>query len=275
MYRSVIKMTTLTSMKTLIRYHWLVGFALLVVGCGAHPAATAGSASPAVLPSPRTTTRTLLLASAPASAATPAAISTRSWLPGGATTPVGTRPACWAYAIDGPTYPGLAGYAWGADQIVVGTVIAQEARWETLMDRPAVFTYSLVRVTERARGLPGEALVLREAGGTLDGCTQRGSQTALITGVTYVLFLLCQPDTMSSSAAVPTCNRLSGAAASRRVEESQGISWVTTDGARQPLQQVLDDIRVALAQPPPRLYPPSLIIPLDRAPLAPTPTPQP
>jgi len=82
-------------------------------------------------------------------------------------------------------YPGWAGLIWYSDTIVVGTVLAQDTRWEGR----AIVTASLVRVDERVRGLPAATLTVDQTGGTLGGCTQRGSERPLPRDMRVLLFL--------------------------------------------------------------------------------------
>ena len=101
-----------------------------------------------------------------------------------------TKPACRPLGVASALpYPGKAGQTWYAEQIVIGTVVAQETRWEGDKDYPIITTYSLFRVEERLRGKPAIEILISQRGGTIDGCTQMYSDRPLNRDERLLLFL--------------------------------------------------------------------------------------
>jgi len=160
------------------------------------------------------------------------------------------------------TYPSLAAQTWASEQVVVGTVEAQESRWEVTGGYPYIATYALLRVEERVRGLPFEALFLAGAGGTLDGCTQRTNFPSLMRGERYLLFLVGRDP---SAPFVPTTIYVVNGG-----EAGQQLLTTGTD-----LAALLGPLRQTLTQPPPSDLRADFLVPLDRAPAAPISTPRP
>ncbi len=186
--------------------------------------------------------------------------------------PICSRDGGSTYAVEPVIFPGLAGQAWAADQIVVGTVAAQRAIWRVDGGEPLIETYSVVQVEERVRGLPVPELLVVEGGGTLDGCLQRSRFPLLNAGETLLLFLHRSDGRGSSDAPIYTIN--GDESGQRRIErDGNGVRWAVSGGPRLPLEQLLVESRQALTQPPPRELNPIFIVPLDRAPLAPVATP--
>jgi hypothetical protein len=262
------------------RARWIGLLMLLLVGCGGPVAPTVSpiASRPLALPAAATPS--------PGVGATPQPSPAGVFTPGDILTglpPVGTLPtgppSCSpdggaTLAINPVTYPGLAGQAWAAGQIVVGSVMAQGTRWESLRGESAIFTYSLVRVEQRARGTPEEDILVREYGGTLDGCAQRSTLPTLGAGQAALLFL--QRSTVVAGARWPVYTVVGGEPGLRRIEpDSHAQAWVVTGGQRLPLQQVLDELWQVLSQPPPSALPTRDVVPLVQAPVAPTPRPTP
>lgn len=258
----------------------LLGVSLLalLVGCGraVPPTVRSGASSP-LAPSPAVSSpanvQTATQSSAPG---TPIADDVLSGLPPVVPSPAQPTPTCSVdggitLAIDQVSYPGLSGQAWAAEQIVVGVVLAQGTRWESVRGDPSLFTYSLVRVEQRVRGVSEGELLVRSYGGTLKGCTQRSTLPTLVPGQTALLFL--QRSSVIIGARWPVYNVVGGEPGLRRIErDGQGQAWVVSGGPRLPLQQVLDELQQALRQSPPSALPTRDLIPLTQAPLAPMPT---
>lgn len=116
-------------------------------------------------------------------------------------------------------------------------------------------TYSLLRVEERVRGLPSDTLRSATSGGTLDGCTQTTNLRPFRQHERLLLFLGRSDREQSPNA--PPLYYLNGG-----------------ETGRQPIADN-ENLAPLLAQPPPRDLRPDFIIPLDRAPVAPSPTPRP
>ena len=175
--------------------------------------------------------------------------------------PVPTKPASFTpkacniqVAAEPIQYRSVAARAWAAEQVVLGTVTAQETRWDPRSDSDAIATYSVLRVEARARGLPFEPLFLATSGGTIGGCTTSVSNLPrLPVGVRVLLFLT------SSDRRVPVAAQIIfsplGDAAS-----------VVVAGTDDPAAQLLAEVRAALRGPPPDLDA-GLVVPLDRAPI--------
>lgn len=157
------------------------------------------------------------------------------------------------------TFASRADHAWGSGQVVVGTVEAQEVRW----DRSYIVTISRVRVEERARGLPFATLLVRTPGGTLDGCTQRVfPEIPLVPGERVLLFLAernAPPSPALPQTPTTLYDVIGGPAGKQTLADDADIA------------ALLLPLRQALAQPPPPDLDPRFLIPLDRAPVAPVP----
>lgn len=159
------------------------------------------------------------------------------------------------------TYPSLVAQAWASDQVIMGTVEAQEARWKVVGGYPYIVTYSLLHVEERVRGRPFDSLYIATPGGTLEGCTQRSNSPTIRRGEKDVLFLL--DDNYSTVEPMPIYLINGGEA---------GRQSVTGDGS---LIMLLASLRQALGQTPPPDLRADFVVPLDRAPIAPVATPRP
>ncbi len=249
---------------------WAVSFVLLLVACG-----TPLTPTPSTPPSRG---QTVARASANPLQATPAYPDLRASLP--TVGPLPTQaPTC---DPGGPTlvvepvvYPGLAGQAWAAEQIIVGTVLAQEVRWESHpIWGPTIYTYSLVRVDERVRGIPEELLVVDGYGGTLGGCTQASTSPTLRDGETALVFLLKSGGSPAGIGRLPRYHVDGGQVGLQRVSPAAGGPPTSpSGGAARPFSQILTQLRHALAQPPPSELDARFLVPLDRAPIAPQATP--
>lgn len=189
--------------------------------------------------------------------ASPTALSLRA-LPTFGPTPSVRPPYCGGGTSTGEpiTYPSAEAQSWASDQVVVGTVEEQEARWKVVGGYPYIVTYSLLRVEGRARGWPSDALFVVTPGGTLDGCTQRSNSPTLQRGERYLLFLLDE-NNRSSIEPMPIY-LINGGEAGRQPVKGDG----STNLLLAPLQQ-------ALALPPPSDLRKDFVVPLARAPMAP------
>jgi len=163
-------------------------------------------------------------------------------------------------------YPGRVGQIWYAEQIVIGTIVAQEVRWEGNSNYQVITTYSLFRVEQRVRGMPVNEMLIAQRGGTLDGCTQQNSERPLDRDGRLLLFL-GRYDMRTGGSAPAIYYVMFG---------DTGVYNVTSTTAGTPTARFVADMRQILSQPPPADLSNYWIIPLDRAPLAPLPeaTPQ-
>jgi hypothetical protein len=248
----------------------VLGLSLLLVACGGlgggggslvasgTPAAGGIAGSPSLNPPPAggTPGSPSVSAAAPtADRGTPHTALPTATLPAPWRTQPTPTPRCAAVnsiiASNPVLYPGLAGQAWAAEQLVVGVVVEQRARWEIPADEPLIVTYSRLRVEERVRGEPERELTIKQLGGLLDGCTQviGGGAPALRLGERVLLFL-------RRSGSIE-----GGASLYYIAGGGPGLSWVTPDGRTvtnangldpRPLETVLASARQALGQPPPR-----------------------
>lgn len=190
-----------------------------------------------------------------------------------------TPPVCSAdggssVAIDQVQYPGLAGLAWAAEQIVRGTVLEQLARWEPIgIGDSSIITYSLVQVEQRIRGQPVDYVIVAHYGGTLDGCTQASSLPTLYVNEQALLFLLKRSLQPSLDSKLAIYNAIGGSPGIQEItRQVDGMLWVTIVDKPRLVTEAIEEIRTALGQPPPKM-PQRDIVPLDRAPLAPVATP--
>lgn len=191
----------------------------------------------------------------------PTAISPLSLLPVAPPTPSVRPPDCrgLAPAASSLPTPSLPVHVWSSAQVVVGTVLSQEARWEVSSGYPYIVTYSLVRVEERVRGQPADVLIIGTNGGSLDGCKQGTSGATLQSNARYLLFL--NHDQTRPEADARQSYRINGGAAGRQL--------LTADAD---LVALLDPLRQILAQVPPRDFGPYSLVPLERAPIGTPPT---
>lgn len=191
--------------------------------------------------------------SSPTIGATERPIPTRSLTVGAGPSPtVACPPLAAASALP---YPGRAGLAWYSELIVAGTVVAQETIWKNT----TITTYSQFRVDELVRGLPVDEVRVAQIGGTLDGCTQQGSERPLERRVRLLLFLRrYEPQMSGSDRDLYYVNF-----------RAWGISNLTANTTGTPTAQILTDVRQILSQPPPSDLSAYWIIPLGRAPLGP------
>jgi hypothetical protein len=203
----------------------------------------------------------------------------RAYIPTLGPTPSRKPPYC---QNDGPaasvrSYPSLPYLAWSADQVVVGRVVEQTARIEVLDGQPYTFTFSLIEVEQRIRGLPEPTLVLGQAGGTpYPGCNQAFVGVPIRLGDQY-LFLLKSGESLHSGVTIPLYGPLGAWQGAARIEpDTQGQDWVIVGTGKRPLAEVLGELWVVLGQPQPSdpAYQRDFV-PLTRAPVAPTPTPRP
>ncbi len=152
-------------------------------------------------------------------------------------------------------YRSVAARAWAAEQVVLGTVTAQEARWDPRSDSDAIATYSVLRVEERARGLPFDPLFLATSGGTIGGCTTSVSNLPRLPVGVRVLLFLTSSDRRAPVAAQTIFFPLGDAAS------------VVVAGTDDQAAQLLAEVRAALRGPPPPDLDAGLVVPLDRAPI--------
>lgn len=193
----------------------------------------------------------------PQGSISPTALSLRA-LPTFGPTPSVRPPYCGSgESIGEPiTYPSAEAQTWASDQVVVGTIETQEARWKVVGGYPYIMTYSLLRVEGRARGWTSDALFIVTSGGTLEGCTQRSNSPTLERGARYLLFLL---DENNRSAIEPMpIYLINGGEAGRQ----------PVMGNRGP-DLLLVPLRQALAQPPPSDLRKDFVVPLAHAPITP------
>lgn len=246
------------------RFCWTVPVVLLLCACGMpltpSPAASSGQFATKTSANPTQHTATtadirMFLPTVP-----PFPVKSAACSPNGGST----------LAVEPVVYPGLAGQAWAAEQIVVGKVIAQEVRWEQHPAwGPTIYTYSLVHVNERIRGTQENPLLVYSYGGTLDGCTQRSSLPILQNGETALLFLLRE------GTQTPPLYHIDGGQPELRqiVTAADGTPSVISPETTLPLESLLAQLRQALVQPPPKELDPRFVVPLDRAPLVRSATP--
>ena len=170
----------------------------------------------------------------------------------------------------------VAALAWVSHQVVAGTVIEQlPPIWvypdpQGRPNRRQIYTDYVVRVDQRVRGVPGDTIRVRRAGGTLDGCTQQNpDEPPLAIGDQRLLFLheFTVPNTPTPAYSV--------------IGGPQGHWRLNADGTvippmpeygpptGLPLPQVADQIRAALAGSPPAAAPRDWLVPPDRAPVHP------
>lgn len=169
------------------------------------------------------------------------------------------------------TFASQAGKAWASDQVVAGIVEEQWARWELPGTEPLIATYSRLRVEGRARGMPDASLLVRTAGGTLDGCTQLvGNEASLRVGDRVVLFLRRSGDPASTE---PLFFVVGGASARWRLTPDGQIAISPSELLQLPVADLLAEVRRDLGQPPPPDLDPRFIVPLDRAPIDTPPRP--
>lgn len=177
--------------------------------------------------------------------------------------PSTTKPACRPLGVASTLpYPGKVGQVWYAEQIVIGSVIAQETRWEGNKGYQFVTTYSLFRVEERLRGKPAAEILVTQRAGTLDGCTQLNSDRPLNRDERLLLFLKFS-NTQASRLGPPIYYIMFGDA---------GIYNFSYNTSGTPTASFVTEIRQILSQPPPADLSSYWIVPLDRAPLVPKPT---
>ena len=177
-----------------------------------------------------------------------------------------------ALAGDPVTYPYGAGQVWATEQLVVGVIEEQRALWELPTGDPRIVTYSRLRVTERVRGLPIPNLLVRESGGTLDGCTQTiggGAAPPLRSGDRVLLFLRRSETDVEG---LPSYYIAGGYTGLWYVSPDGSTITSATGRAQRPLRDMLAEARKALMQSPPQDLNPRDVIPLDRAPVGPAPT---
>jgi len=158
-------------------------------------------------------------------------------------------------AADPIQYRSVAARAWASEQVVLGTVTAQEARWNPRSDGDAIATYSVLRVEARARGLPFDPLFLVTSGGTIGGCTTSVSNLPRIPAGARVLLFLTSSDRRAPLTANTIFAPLGDAAS------------VVVVGADGDATQLLAEVRAGLRRPPPPDLDAGLVVPLDRAPI--------
>ncbi len=250
---------------------WGALILLLLVSCGKG----SDQATPNLTQTPPTESASSVT-SPPSSVATTSGLPTATLPPAWMGKPIPT-PYCDAagfrLASDPITYPGMAGRAWAADQLVVATVVEQSARLELGVKETFITTYSRLRVEERVRGVSTPDLLIVQAGGTFDGCTQTfsgGTEPLLRVGDRMFLFLRRSGSPEGDEPGYYIAGGYTGA------------WWIAPDGriatsingrAQLLLADLLAEARQVLDQPPPRELNPRDVIPLDRAPLTPSPTP--
>ncbi len=157
------------------------------------------------------------------------------------------------------TYSSIEAQAWAAEHIVLGRVEARETRWEILGGTPTVASYVRIRVEDRVRGVRSETLLVGDSNGTIDGCTQPTNLQPFQLDGRYILFLRrsIRPEFPNE----PPVYGLDGGEASRIAITDPGAAATTLAAAR-----------LALAKSPPPDLDPSIVVPLDRAPVMPTAT---
>lgn len=171
--------------------------------------------------------------------------------------PSATKPTCQPLGVPSAMpYPGKVGQTWYAEQIVIGTVIAQETRWEGNKDHQFITTYSLFRVEERLRGTPAAEILISQWAGTIDGCTQMNSERLLSRDERLLLFL-----GFKGRLGPPIYDIMFGTA---------GVYNFTDNPAG--TTSFVSEIPQILSQAPPANLSKGWIVPLDRAPLVPKPT---
>jgi hypothetical protein len=159
-------------------------------------------------------------------------------------------------------FPGKAGQAWYAEQIVVGRVVTQETRWEGNRDYQVITTYSLFRVEERVRGIPLGEILIRQQAGIIGGCKQRNGEQVLPQGEELLLFLHLSNTPESRSGSPIYFIRF----------YSHDFYRLVGDNAKTQRASIIAETRQILSQPPPKELSADWTVPLDRAPLAPPPT---
>lgn len=138
---------------------------------------------------------------------------------------------------------------------MLGTVTAQETRWNPRTSFDAITTYSVLRVEGRARGLPFDPLFVATPGGTIGGCTQTVSELPqLPVGARVLVFL-------------GTGDRRAPLAAQTIFGPNGGAASVVVAGTDDQAAQLLAEARAALRQQPPPDLDAGLVVPPDRAPI--------
>lgn len=247
----------------------LIVLSLTLSSCDTGIASSTAPALPYSSLSPRPAPITTAIATNSAPAPTPIARGILTPLPTSDVIPSSTKPACTPLATPSALpYPGRVGQIWYAEQIVIGSVVARETRWEGNSNYQVIRTYSLFRVEQQVRGVPVNEMLITQRGGTLNGCTQQNSERLLNRDGRLMLFL-GRYDT-------PTPANGSAPAIYYVMFGDSGIYDVTSTTAGTPTTRFIADTRQILSQPPPANLSNYWIIPLDRAPLAPPPeaTPQ-
>ncbi len=255
-------------------YHWTIGWtigrtarlgvllllALVLGGCNSGiltatpPSSSTGRPTSLSSPTARATSTNAVLP------LTPIVRAILTPLPTSGVIPSATKPACTPLAVPSSLpYPGRVGQTWYAEEIVSGTVVAQETHREGNSNYQIITTYSLFRVDERVRGLPLDEILIAQRGGTLDGCTQKNSDRPLDRDERLLLFL-GRYDTQASGPRPVIYYIMFG---------DNGMYNLAGNTAGTPTAQLIAESRQILSQPPPADLSNYWIIPLDRAPLAP------
>ena len=176
--------------------------------------------------------------------------------------PVPTQPASFTpttctiqIAAEPIQFRSVAARAWASEQVVLGTVTAQEMRWNPRSAADAIATYSVLRVEERVRGLPFDPVFVATSGGTIGGCTTSVSNLPKIPIGVRVLLFLTGPNQWEPQTAKTIFSPLG---------DSGSVVVVGTDAQA---AQLLTEVRAGLHGPPPQDLDPGLVVPLDRAPI--------
>ncbi len=168
----------------------LLVLSLVLGGCNTSIENATVPSSPYSSSIPRSSPATTAIATNAVPSPTPTARAILTPLPTSGVIPSSIKPACTPLPTPSALpYPGRVGQIWYAEQIVIGTIVAQETRWEGNSNYQVIRTYSLFRVEQRVRGVPVNEILISQRGGTLDGCTQQNSERLLNRDGRLMLFL--------------------------------------------------------------------------------------